>query len=123
MADPIADFFAHLEEQGPQPLLAKAHGTVRWDVEGDNDTQTWFVRVNKSEVEVLREWDGDVSARARGSKALFEALCSGEANAMSAMLRNEITIEGDVELLLLLQRVFPGPSQSSHPRAVAGANS
>src|SRR5262249_16715373 len=123
VAEAVADFFTQLEGQGPQPLLAKANGTVRFDVQGDHDTETWFVRVKNGEIEVLRDSDDEVSARVYGSRALFEAVSRGEANAMTAMLRNELTFEGDAELLLLLQRAFPGPPQSSHPRAVAGAGS
>jgi hypothetical protein len=31
---------------------------------------------------------------------------------MAAMLRGAMTIEGDVELMLRLQRIFPGPDYS-----------
>jgi hypothetical protein len=44
---------------------------------------------------------------------------------MAAVLRGEINIEGDPELLVLFQRVFAGPADSVKRReeAVAGRSS
>jgi putative sterol carrier protein len=58
-------------------------------------------------------------------RPLFDAIVSGERNAMAAVLRGEITIKGDPELLVLFQRVFAGPAASIRRReaAVAGRSS
>ena len=122
MSDPVAAFLSRLEERGPEPLLAKANGTVRFDITHDGGVATWFVHVRHGEIEVSQESDAEVTSRVYGDRRLFEAVCDGSANAMAAMLRTEMTFEGDAELLLLLQRVFPGPAASTHPRARAGAD-
>ena len=42
---------------------------------------------------------------------------------MAAVLRGEIAVEGDRELMVVFQRLLPGPPTSSHPRAAALAES
>jgi predicted lipid carrier protein YhbT len=122
MADVIATFLTRLQERSPEPLLSKANGTVRFDMTDDEGAETWYVHLRHGEIEVARESDVEATSRVHGSKRLFEAMCDGSANATAAMLRNEFTLEGDAELLLLLQRVFPGPATSTHPRASAGTD-
>jgi putative sterol carrier protein len=45
-------------------------------------------------------------------QALFEQIVTGEENAMAAVLRGEIGIEGKPQLLVFFQRLFPGPKNS-----------
>jgi putative sterol carrier protein len=45
----------------------------------------------------------------RGDKALFEEIARGAANTTTAMLRGALSVEGDLELLWLLQRVMGRP--------------
>jgi hypothetical protein len=122
MAQEIPEFFAQLQRRGIDPLLAKASGTVRFDIADGEDVETWFVQLHGGEIDVTRQSDEDVTSTVRCSKRLFESICSGSTNAMAAMLRNEMTLDGNAELLLLLGRVFPGPATSTHPRAVTGVD-
>jgi hypothetical protein len=46
------------------------------------------------------------------SKSLFDDIVQGRANAVAATLRGDIGVEGDVRLLNVFQRVFPGPSEA-----------
>ena len=52
------------------------------------------------------------------AKKLIEA--KSEVNAMAALLRGAMGVEGDVELLVLFQRLFPGPPRSRSRRHTAG---
>ena len=45
----------------------------------------------------------------RAEKTLFDGITRGETSAVAAVLRGDIVIEGDRELLVLFQRLFPGP--------------
>ncbi len=45
----------------------------------------------------------------RCERALAERLFTGKANAMSAVLRGELTVEGSADLLVLIQRLLPRP--------------
>lgn len=43
------------------------------------------------------------------SKDLFEGMVTGRVNAMAGALRGVVSLEGDPTLLVLFQRVLPGP--------------
>jgi putative sterol carrier protein len=45
----------------------------------------------------------------RADRKLFGRMASGKVNAFAAVLRGAITIEGDPRLLVLFQRLLPGP--------------
>ena len=115
MADPTAEFFDSLAERGHEPLLEKATGTLRFDLRDGKKVDRWLVAVDKGDIAVSRRnvrADCVVSA----DKALFDRIASGKANALAAMLRGEMGVEGDVRLLVAFQRLLPGP-----PRRGGGA--
>ena len=47
----------------------------------------------------------------RADKALIDGIARGEVNATAALLRGELTAVGDLELLMLVQRLFPGATR------------
>jgi putative sterol carrier protein len=102
------EYFQELGRRGHEPLLAKVQGTVRFDlVEGDR-TDRWLVAIDKGDVSVSHE-EGSADCTIRADKAFFEGMTRGEENAMAAVLRGALVCAGDVELLLAIQRIFPGP--------------
>lgn len=108
MTDPTVEFFEDLGRRGHEPLLAKARGTVRFDLVDGGRTDRWLVAVDKGHVTVAHE-NGPAECTVRAEKAFFERLTRGEENAMAAVLRGALVCTGDVELLLAVQRIFPGP--------------
>ena len=111
MADPTADFFDELARRGHEPLLAKGTGTLRFDLVDGKRTERWLVTVKKGDIGVShRNVQADCVVRA--DRALFEAIARGEQNAMAAILRGSVDVEGSVGLLVLFQRLFPGPPRS-----------
>jgi predicted lipid carrier protein YhbT len=109
MTDPTDEFFRDLGLRGHEPLLEKARGTVRFELVDGKRTDRWLVTLDKGDVSVSRK---NVAADCvvRGERALFDAMASGDANGMAAYLRGQLTLEGDPELLVLVQRVLPGPA-------------
>jgi putative sterol carrier protein len=116
--DSVSDFFDDLSRREHEPLLAKAQGTLRFDLTDGKKTEHWLVAFTKGGVSVSRK-----NARAdsvfRTDSALFGRIVRGEANAMTAVLRGEAYAEGDLALLFLLQRVFPEPARRRKPQRQA----
>jgi len=100
----------------PQPLLAKTSGKLLFEVRDRDDTASWIVDIDKGVV-AIESADRDVAVDAiiRADVQLVEEIAEGRANAMAAVLRGEMTVEGDSELLMVFQRIFPGPNDPRRP--------
>ena len=110
LADPETTFFEDLEQRGHEPLLEKAQGTLRFDLTDGKKSEHWFVALDKGDISVSRK-NAKADCGFTTDRALFGRIVRGEANAITAVLRGEAAAEGDLELLFLLQRVFPTPTQ------------
>jgi putative sterol carrier protein len=119
MADTTAVFFDVLARRGHEPMLEKVRATLRFDLANGGRTERWFVSVDKGDIAVSRR-----NARAdcviRMDQALFQRLANGEVNAMAALLRGAIAVEGDPQLIVMFQRLLPSPPGSRDPRTSAG---
>lgn len=107
MAGPTESFFEELGERGTEPLLHRAKGTLRFDLDHGTGTQRWFLTIDHGRLTVSRKGDRADSV-CHASRALFDRLVTGEGNAMVAALRGLLRIEGDPELFVLFQRLLPG---------------
>jgi predicted lipid carrier protein YhbT len=106
--DASTAFFEGLATRGHEPLLANATGTVRVELTDGTRTERWLVSIDKGAVAVShRNVRGDCTIRA--PKPLFDGVARGEVNAMAAVIRGAVAVEGDWELLGLFQRLFRGP--------------
>ena len=108
-------FFDGLVEQH-QPLLARTNGCLRFDVVDGDAVECWHVTIAKGNVVVSREQD-DADAVVRLHKPLLEDITCGRANAMAAVIRGEVGVDGSPELLVVFQRMFPGPASSQSEAA------
>jgi len=111
MSDAASEFFDGLQRRTAEPLLEHANGSVRFDLLHDDQIDHWLVAIDAREIAVSRD-DAPADCVVRAEKAVFDGIVCGEANAMAALLRGELTAEGDLELLMLVQRLFPGPPGS-----------
>ena len=108
MTDTTTAFFQDLDARGHEPLLEKVTGTVRFDLLNGGRTAHWLVTIKKGDVAVSTE-PAPADCVARADKAVFDGMVKGEIHAMAAMLRGTVGVEGDPELVVLFQRLFPGP--------------
>jgi putative sterol carrier protein len=120
MRDATAEFFGALTERGHVPVLEKAKGTVRFELADGKRTDRWFLAVDKGDLSVSRRNAG-ADCTLRTDKALFDRIVDGKANVTAAFLRGAVTIDGDIELLVQLQKLFPGPP-AKRRRRLSGAN-
>ena len=117
MADVIAEFFGALDRRGYEPMLKKASGTLRFDVANGKRIERWFVAVERGDVAVSRRHKA-AECVVRLDRPVFEAIVSRRSNATAAMLRGLVLIEGDLDLLMLFQRLFsrsPGLDEERPP--------
>ena len=105
--DPTGAFFDALAARGRVPLLDNAKGTARFDIVSGRKTDRWLVAIDNGKVAVSRRNDS-ADCVIRADKALFEQLAAGRKNAVAAVLRGDLAVDGDWRLLVRIQRLFPG---------------
>jgi putative sterol carrier protein len=113
------EFFEELSRRRHEPMLEKLAATVRFDLARDGRIERWLVAVDKGDIAVSRR-NAKADCIVRTDGALFDGLVSGEVNAMAALLRGAIGVEGDPWVLVLFQRLFSGPAGSRDRRDSAG---
>jgi putative sterol carrier protein len=105
----IEEFFHQLTKT-PPPALQRMSATIRFDIEDGPTTKHWLLAVDRGTVTVSHR-KARADAVIRIGRELFEHILAGDANAMAAMLRGEISVDGDPALLLSFQRLMPGPAR------------
>ncbi|MGH3126604.1 MAG: SCP2 sterol-binding domain-containing protein [Gaiellaceae bacterium] len=118
-ADPTGRFFDELSQRGHEPLLRKLSGSVRFDIVDGKRVDRRYVTVDKGQITVSGRGPGGKNV-IRVDRALFERIATGEQNPVAAVLRGEFAVEGDWRLLVLVQRLFPGPPRKKPSRRAAG---
>jgi putative sterol carrier protein len=118
--DPTAEFFDALAKRGHEQLLQHATGTMRFDLRDGKTIERWLVAVTKGDIVVSRR-NARADVVVSADKALFDRIASGKANALTAMLREEISVEGEVRLVVAFQRLLPAPARSRSRRPMATA--
>jgi hypothetical protein len=118
--DSTAEFFDELGRRGHAPLLGKVSGRVRFEVVDGERTERWLVTIEKGTILVSRR-KGACDCVLRADKACFDRIATGELNAMAAVLRGELSVEGDPRVFVRLQRLFPGPPRRRARRRAAGS--
>ena len=119
MADATATLFDELAARGHEPLLEHAVGSVRFELSDGSRTDVWLVTIDKGEVSASRE-DRAADCTVRAPKLLFDAIAAGEVNAMAALLRGALTVEGDPEVLVRFQSLLPAPPRRRARGAAGG---
>ncbi len=107
--DPTTAFFERLGQMGFAPSLARTSRSIGFELARDGRIDHWRLDIRRGAITVSRDADPtDCVLRMRAS--LFDDLATGKANAMAAALRNEISIEGDPNVLVRFQRLLPAPT-------------
>jgi putative sterol carrier protein len=108
MTDATTEFFNQLGARRHEPLLGKTRGTLRFDLTNGDETARWLIAIEDGDVAVSRK-NAKADCVVTTGKTLFDGIASGQANVMTAVLRGEIGIVGERQLLVRFQRLFPGP--------------
>lgn len=97
-----------LGQQGHVPSLERLTGKLRLELTDGDDTERLVVTVDRGDVAVSHR-GGKVDCVIRTDKKTFEGMATGRVNTMAAVLRGLVGVEGDLNMLVLFQRGFPGP--------------
>jgi putative sterol carrier protein len=116
----IDDFFADLERRGHEPMLRRLSATVRWDILDGDRTEHRLVRIDHGDVRVAVS-DEPADCVIVAERAVCDDVVTGRTSALAALLRGAAAVDGDFELMVLAQRLFPRTSGASTGRAVAPA--
>jgi putative sterol carrier protein len=108
VTDEAGKLFERLGSLEQLPLARRGGGTMLFEITGGTRIERWRVTVDKGKVAVARG-NGPADAVLRADRKLFSGMASGKVNAFAAVLRGAVTIEGDPRLLVLFQRLLPGP--------------
>jgi putative sterol carrier protein len=111
MTDATTEFFHRLEARGHDPRLEKVTATLRFDLRNGKRTARWLVAIDKGDVAVSHK-NVKADCVVRTESAVFDGIASGEVNAFAAALRGAMGIEGNPEVLVIFQRLFPEPPRS-----------
>lgn len=115
MTEAGGELFERLGEAGHMPVMKQTSATMLFELLGGKRIVRWRVIVDKGQVSVARG-NGPADCVMRADRELFGRMAAGKVNAFAAVLRGAVTIEGDPRLLVLFQRLLPGPSS---PRPAA----
>ncbi|MGC9668895.1 SCP2 sterol-binding domain-containing protein [Planosporangium sp. 12N6] len=123
MASPTEEFFDELGRRGHEPLLERVTATVRFTITDGVRAGHWLVAIEEGDIRVTR---GSGSGRGCcgicADRSLFDGIVTGRVNAIAAMLRGALWVDGDRETWILVQRLLPGPcAQRRAPLAAQGA--
>ena len=80
---------------------------MRFEIVDGRTTRRWVVSVERGEHD-RPLGGGDASCVIATDKAVFDKVASGRMNAVAAVLRGDLQVEGDWRLLVRMQRLFPG---------------
>ena len=106
--DPTAAFFEELATRSDEPLLRKATGVTQMEVVDGRTVRRWVVELDKGRISV-RKGSAAATCIVRADKAVFDKIAAGKQNAVAAVLRGDVAVEGDWRLLVRMQRLFPSP--------------
>jgi putative sterol carrier protein len=119
VADAADQFFAAIAERAQGQLHPSVTGTLRIDAVDGRRTRHWLISIDKGRVHVARK-NAPADMVVRGDARFLRRVFAGEANAMAAVLRGEITIAGRSDLIVLFQRLLPRPLDAKTRGVEAG---
>lgn len=109
------EFFDDLKRRGHEPRLKRVSATVRFDITDGERTEHRLIMIDHGDIRVsLGDEPADCVISA--SRAVCDDVVSGRTSALAALLRGAAAIEGDMELMVLTQRLFSGSQTDSSGR-------
>jgi SCP-2 sterol transfer family len=120
MVSPADEFFDAIGRRKHEPMLENVTGTIRFDLMQGVCTEHWLVSISRGDISVSRDMAG-ADSYLRADRDLFDRVARGEDYLLAALIRGAVVAEGNLELPVLFEKLFPGPAGATQPSTVAGA--
>jgi hypothetical protein len=101
-------------------MLRRVSATVRWDILDGDRTEHRLLRIDHGDLRVAVSGE-PADCVIVAERAVCDDVVSGRTSALAALLRGAAAVEGEFELMVLAQRLFPRAPGASAGRAVAPA--
>jgi putative sterol carrier protein len=121
MTSPTDQFFDDLEHRGHEPLLRRVSATLRFDITDGERTDHRLIRIDHGDIRVAvgnEPADCVISTE----RAVCDDVVSGRTSALAALLRGAAAVEGDMEVMVLAQRLFTGSQTVPSGRSAVAAD-
>ncbi|MDG4766045.1 glycogen debranching N-terminal domain-containing protein [Solwaraspora sp. WMMD406] len=118
MTDAIGRFFDSLAVSGADRVPPTTRGTLRFDLRRDGRTRSWSLTYQDGAVAVDRR-PGEADCTVDAPEEIFERLLDGRDNVVPLLLRNGVSVRGELQLLLAFRRLLPVPADSAGPASRA----
>jgi putative sterol carrier protein len=106
--DAISAFFELTAGAHPE-VPNTVSGSLRFDLENGKRSECWRVTIDKGVVSSERS-DASADCVVHTDKETLEAIIQGTANAMAALLRGAIRLEGEAVLMAYFRRLLTAPA-------------
>jgi putative sterol carrier protein len=116
----IEEFFESLSHRGHEPMLKRLSATIRFDIIDGDRTEHRLIRIDHGDIRVAVS-DEPADCVIIAGRAVCDDVVSGRTSGLAALLRGEAAVEGDPELMVLMQRLFPREPATSAPRRAVAA--
>jgi putative sterol carrier protein len=119
MAMTMAEFLEFLESHHRhEPMLERVTGTVRFEITDGEQIDRRLIRIVHGDIQVAVS-DEPADCVITAPRAVCDDVVSGRTSALAAILRGAAAVDGDLELMVLAQRLFTASQAASRPGAVA----
>jgi putative sterol carrier protein len=118
MTKSLDEMLGVLSAQSEPRGLPTLNGLVRIDVHDGERVEHRYLRLERGVVTPVDGGD-EADCIISGERETLEAVITGRANVMAALLRGALRVEGRIMLLVALQRLFPAREHLGE-RAPAG---
>lgn len=102
------EFFDELARRGHEPMLERVTAKLRFQITddgGDGGALTRLVTIDHGDLHISSDQtDADATITCSGSE--LDDLMTGRTSAVASLLRGTLAARGDLELMVLAQRLF-----------------
>jgi putative sterol carrier protein len=120
MTASITEFFDQLGSRGHEPRLKRVSATVRFDITDGERTEHRLIRIDHGDIRVSMG-DEPADCVISAERAVCDDVVSGRTSALAALLRGAAAVDGDIEVMVLTQRLFTGSQTDSSGRGAVAA--